>query len=460
MLKQLPDVGANNTPRALRKDVWRPFFILSMPEGEVGAAQGLLAYKHLREWRKLHEVNWEVSPLMARPHSKEEIDAMQKELDNRGGSKKENVWDLVKRAKKKMRVHTVMNQKANSVADLAVVLQDLNDLGKRTAREQIAERQEDRRKEIEKMLELAKQHEDGGLEKLQQEIDDLERQLENSTDEVKDTSKGKLKFRLRPLERRVDEMLFAVEAVANAKSGKSIDSTGTEIREPTTSGLRNELDTEVEPAKRAGLVTAGTENAVEGAADPTTLPAESRRDAHILANGWQHRLPSFPTPDELPKRKLLHNKLKDKRHARPIFNTSNVEIRWDNVLDAEFAKSWPEEVSHLSMGYARHTAPDPEDEPVAGAAELRARIQDRKNAAILPKSEMEVYAETLQNEILEKMKAEVLEKQDRADLVAAEKNRIKIRAIGRQKKTVKKTRRREKEAMGKEDEALVAPVEV
>ncbi|MGG6498538.1 UNVERIFIED_CONTAM: hypothetical protein NY603_36985, partial [Bacteroidetes bacterium 56_B9] len=37
-------------------------------------------------------------------------------------SKKETVFDVIKREKKKLRVKMVMNQKANSVADLAAIL--------------------------------------------------------------------------------------------------------------------------------------------------------------------------------------------------------------------------------------------------------------------------------------------------------------------------------------------------
>lgn len=82
------------------------------------------AFRKLREWRKLHELCWTPPSSLSRPYGKAQLEKLQEKLDNRGGKKKETVYDLVKRQKKKIRAKMVMNQKANSVADLAAVLKE------------------------------------------------------------------------------------------------------------------------------------------------------------------------------------------------------------------------------------------------------------------------------------------------------------------------------------------------
>ena len=93
-LKQLPDLGANNKDASLRKDLWKPLWIVSLPDGPDGLKQGLNAFRKLREYRKLHETNWEPPALLSKPFSQKDIEKLQAELDDRGGAKKETVYDL------------------------------------------------------------------------------------------------------------------------------------------------------------------------------------------------------------------------------------------------------------------------------------------------------------------------------------------------------------------------------
>jgi hypothetical protein len=85
-LKQLTFVGKKTVPAALRKDLWRPMATISFPTNE----QGLEAYRELREWRKMHELQYD---------NKLRLENSKAEL-------------------KKI----LQNQKANSVADVAHVL--------------------------------------------------------------------------------------------------------------------------------------------------------------------------------------------------------------------------------------------------------------------------------------------------------------------------------------------------
>ncbi|KAI4144126.1 MAG: hypothetical protein L6R35_000730 [Caloplaca aegaea] len=91
-LAQLPFLGKKTVPARLRKDLWHPFCLVEFPR----PSQGLLAFRRLREFRRLHETSYPLS--------------------------------LITRAKgqllpKKQRGKVLMDQKANSIADLAAVLQ-------------------------------------------------------------------------------------------------------------------------------------------------------------------------------------------------------------------------------------------------------------------------------------------------------------------------------------------------
>ncbi|KAA8911322.1 transcriptional regulation of mitochondrial recombination-domain-containing protein [Sphaerosporella brunnea] len=82
-LKQLPFIAKKTKPAALRKDHWAPLATVSFPNSDMG----LKTYHMLREFRKLHETKY----------------------DQAGTFNME---------KKKLK-YVLMNQKANSIADLA-----------------------------------------------------------------------------------------------------------------------------------------------------------------------------------------------------------------------------------------------------------------------------------------------------------------------------------------------------
>ena len=94
-LKQLPFLGKNTVPAALRKDHWSPLCVLSFPK----SSQGLDAYTKLRAFRELHETAYPLSIVT------------QTEGKNAGTL-------MTKKDKGKV----LMDQKANTVADMAAVL--------------------------------------------------------------------------------------------------------------------------------------------------------------------------------------------------------------------------------------------------------------------------------------------------------------------------------------------------
>ncbi|KAI7212409.1 hypothetical protein KC333_g7131 [Hortaea werneckii] len=219
--KQLPDLGANHADSKLRKDLWQPFFTLCLPETEAGDRQGLHAFKKLREYRKLHELSWKPSPLLSKPWTEGEIEELKQSLNSRGGNKKESVYDLIKREKKKMRVREVQDQKANSIADLAAVLLEQEDLGELTGPMREAEKKDLRQKEVTEMLDLAAKAEAGGLQKLREEVAQMQTRIEGLPDGQEDAetglSKTKLKHELYKMNGRKLRMEFSVNAVRQAR---------------------------------------------------------------------------------------------------------------------------------------------------------------------------------------------------------------------------------------------------
>ena len=169
-LKQLPEAGNNTRPPKLRKDLWRPLWTLTLPHGFQGEAQGLEAWKRLNALRYMHELYWTPPKELSRNHTEEEMEQLQERLEDRGGSKKENVYDLIKRQKKKLRLGKVMDQKANSIADLAAVLVEQEEISERRAGGYIEE-------EVQRMLSLNKRAEEGALEVIEARIARLNEQI-------------------------------------------------------------------------------------------------------------------------------------------------------------------------------------------------------------------------------------------------------------------------------------------
>lgn len=94
-VKQIPFVGKNTVPRALRKDHWKPLCVLAFPN----ELQGLSAYQKLLEFKHLHETQYPLSTVT--------------ETEGR------HMGQLLP---KKRKGKVLMNQKANSIADMAAVL--------------------------------------------------------------------------------------------------------------------------------------------------------------------------------------------------------------------------------------------------------------------------------------------------------------------------------------------------
>ncbi|KAK5167601.1 uncharacterized protein LTR77_007300 [Saxophila tyrrhenica] len=228
-LKQLPQLGPNTVPPKLRKDLWKPLYTISLPEPEHPYArspiprqpnpQGLDAFAKLREYRRLHELYWEPTEELSRKYSKDEIKDLQDKYDKRGGSKKESVYDIIKREKKKLRRGIVMDQKANSIADLAAVLSAQEKQGADRFGTQMQEAQLDRSQEIEKIMRLcrpARLH-GGGLNRVDREIERVRetiKQIKEDRQQGKEVERGLTQTKqnqLYRLQRKKRDMAWAHE---------------------------------------------------------------------------------------------------------------------------------------------------------------------------------------------------------------------------------------------------------
>lgn len=92
-LSQLPFLGKKTVPARIRKDLWRPMCLATFPSPHAG----LLAYRKLREFRRLHETAYPASLIQDPNNPRANLP-------------------------KKKRSLILMDQKANTVADLAAVL--------------------------------------------------------------------------------------------------------------------------------------------------------------------------------------------------------------------------------------------------------------------------------------------------------------------------------------------------
>ncbi|TVY26338.1 Uncharacterized protein LHYA1_G005436 [Lachnellula hyalina] len=122
-LRQIPFNGKKTVPRALRKDHWTPLATLTFPSPTIGIS----ALQRLREFRRRHELEWSVKSLF--PNEKERTDYLEgayvaegkyKGLSEKQQGKKKN------HVRRKMVGWKLMDQKPNSVADMAFVCSRLD----------------------------------------------------------------------------------------------------------------------------------------------------------------------------------------------------------------------------------------------------------------------------------------------------------------------------------------------
>ncbi|KAF2165232.1 hypothetical protein M409DRAFT_24615 [Zasmidium cellare ATCC 36951] len=470
-LEQLPDVGANHKPPTIRPDLWKPLYSVTLPSPE----QGLRLFKRLKDWRKLHELCWEPPSYLSNPYTEKQIAEMKEKLENRGGSKKETVFDLIKRQKKKMKQKIVMNQKANSIADLAAVLIEQEEQGTLTAEKRQKELELKLKDEFELIYKLAEEYEEGGLKKLDDEIEIMRAMRREGVDGFK----NKLLEKSNLAKERRQKMLYANAAVREAKAfvnlpsatrQKEIDHWRTiaEIGEYSKPGewkeFRDrefwsdsafvatmqreygqtweriavacraegyrvpgrELEGETKAVSGDGILAAKKET--EPQPSPENVQQVSAREKEGEESDYKTIVPRFPPRldragfplQESPKRASAKYALM--RENAPIFTTKGVKIEWANFLDAEFAQAWPEAVEHEPMGGKREKY-----EAIQQQREERKSRHELRLAEMveLKREEMDLPQERSQEDILleeieEESRQEKTPEESAAEMAAAE----------------------------------------
>ena len=264
-MKQLPFLGKQTKPAALRKDLWRPLAAVTFPSG----SQGLTAYRELREYRKRHEHEWDYEELGARSR----LDAGRK----------------------------LMDQRANSIADLAAVLirqERLAKMDQNTAQQQQAE-------------------------------------IEKQT------------------------------TAANARY-QEISQKLKELRPTALDGERKDLE-EYKQLK----------------AERMRIRRNLKKPMpHYALRGQYHPL-NEPSPETIKP-----TSRRTRRQLRQSVTIEGVGIKWANIMDAEFARTWPAAVIHETLeaptNRTRHIHPPITSPPVTEprTEEQAATDKDEANIAV------------------------------------------------------------------------------
>ncbi|OCK74920.1 hypothetical protein K432DRAFT_386523 [Lepidopterella palustris CBS 459.81] len=261
-LNQLIFIGKHSIPPSIRPDLWKPLYTVTFSN----PAQGLSAYQKLREFRRLHELCWDTTnPEKLKLH-------------------------------RKARITFLMNQKANSIADLAKVLFMQAEKGVEME-ENIKRRKEEVAKvaaakwaEIEA---LAARADSGEVKTIEKELERLMPMYERRAEKEKERIGKAI-----ALQKKYRKRLLWAQSLVRARKAE-------------------------DAAKEAAICAAKKKTKSDTKITVSVIPKRLRR-----------RLPKPMTLD-------------------------GVSIQWANLSDAEYAAKWPEDVVHDIMGVVKRTAPNP-----------------------------------------------------------------------------------------------------
>ncbi|KAI9711823.1 MAG: hypothetical protein M1820_001968 [Bogoriella megaspora] len=280
---------------------------------------------------KLRKDVWTPLLSVSFPHQSQCMDAFHKLREYR--RLRDVNWDRDSEKiplEKKRRKKALMDQKAEAVADLAAILQRQEDFGRETQAKSDAKQEEydawaereltKAKAEIEGM---ARRFETGEGSSIEQKIEDLTAHMlgERYPTHPAPGEKRKKQLALQILELRQlkGRLRRAHETTANKQISEKAQHQVDKLA--ISRALRGEIPREVITQQQFET-------------GPRPLPKFGRR------------------------RLLLRPK------STSFHTTEGVEIRWANVMDAEYAESWPQKIKHYLMGFARNAAPKPEEAPI------------------------------------------------------------------------------------------------
>jgi len=318
----------------------------------------------LREWRRLHELSWDPSDLPEREFNSStakrnhavRLDEFKKlggpavEGPRKGGPRgKERLFSIEnglsrlthnKAARKKI----IQDQKANSVADLAAVLLEQDNM---------REKSQVKRKETEKLYKdkLWKEVQDlykemttqDGLGMVQADLAAAERNLESvaptqNEDASRRRTRGSLKKEIRQLRQRRDKFMAITKVtdVARRQADQDAKDALKKIEDEASAANRKPTEAEIKQANTLAEVD---------------MEFVLRLNLSQIASN-----PVFGEAHELFK-----------QATGPLqfdYTSEGVRVRWSTFTDNEYAEQWPDAVVHENLGLSRHTMPDPEEQPL------------------------------------------------------------------------------------------------
>jgi hypothetical protein len=316
-LEQLPFMGKHTKPPVLRPDEWVPHCVLTFPT----PAQGHNAFRKLREFRRLHETAWD----------------------------KTNPEYL--RMDRKKRMLKIMDQRANTSADLAEVLRIQEAHGTKTREEQeeldkkATVYLDKRWEQIDALANagLAKEKPTDNVKWLQGQIRSMDLKLKMKHNQNEADQKS-LKAAKESLETRLRKLSYALR---KAEQFKNLQEDLAKKAAPANEiGAQGQLD---ELRDQAHVLAQALENP-----DPTRSKADLDMDKEILA-GHRAKISMLEQAfdakaqaearDHYIARSVLPQALK-KKTAEP-YTLEGVSVRWADLQDALYAAGqWPDAIEH------------------------------------------------------------------------------------------------------------------
>ncbi|KAF2267578.1 hypothetical protein CC78DRAFT_61103 [Lojkania enalia] len=350
-IKQLPFIGKHSSPPDIRRDLWTPYCTVTFPHPE----QGHHAFRKLREFRKYHETRWDIQ------HPE---------------------W---KGKQSKELVRSIIDQRANSVADLAKVLANQGEQGVK-----MEERSEQRKKEQEEFLEK-QWAEIEELEKasraempgLLQEISRMEDRIALVRGDKEETQR--LRLEMWPFKRRRNKLNWAKDQLRQRKEAFELDAKearkheeAENVRKQQERALQTqrerfaeEEDVPLEDVQRSDddqeRHYRKMWKKIVGEQVEEMARTNRRMKEKILQEQREQLATQRCIPDEYIKffeaemaikpKAITHMEILNesllpktlKTHPEP-FKLNGVEIQWADLQFSEWAEAWPLEVVHDTMG--------------------------------------------------------------------------------------------------------------
>jgi len=391
-MKQLAFYGKKTKPRALRRDMWRPFANVRFPQGS--EEDGLRAYRVLREFRLLRDYAWREIPhfnpaLRDRSEFQDAPNFSTGYPDIKDGEllpkKQEKVMEMLR---KKRRAWMLMDQRATSVADLAKVLQMREGwVGEREAK---AKRKKDTEEKkhvnrwarVERLAALAKGSRmetiEGHLAREQERLEKFKR--DNILEKVAETER--LVRNLKTARNRLQRAREAVDKV-----------NGVNIPNSRKKHWNQQLTSLVEAQKQrlSGKIEPALEEPVPKTVEQAVQNAKQSMLQRLWYGSTQEELREQEAESEAPtekKTKIIESWSKVRKGRRKgkktrqfkeirvrreieVDNTElpagAIKIKWLDLRNAEWAESWPKDVFHAHMGlltaHTKYTMPHPDEAP-------------------------------------------------------------------------------------------------